>query len=67
MTIAAEDITRMKQIAKDSLEKTPQQIYDTERDFLADMEPKYGVKESIRLLTKIWELSARMKEQAEQW
>lgn len=63
--MSAEDRTRMRTLAKDSLEMSPKQIYEAERDFLADMESKYGTKQAVQALTDVWKLAARFKEAEE--
>lgn len=61
MTIEREDVTRMKELAKASLQTPPKELHHLERVFLNDMIRKYGKTEAMRLLTKVWELSARLK------
>lgn len=62
MTVAREDVNRMKELAKASLRTPAPQLQHLERVFLDDMTMKYGKTEAMRLLTKVWALSARLKE-----
>ena len=61
MKIADEDVQRMKQIAEASLRTPAKQLYHLEHEFTEDMAAKYGRQEAMRLLTKIWALSERLR------
>ena len=66
--IADEDVKRMKQIAEASLRTPPKELYHLEHEFTEDMAKKYGRAEAMRLLTKVWALSERLRNrEAEQW
>ena len=62
MTIAREDVNRMKELAKASLQTPPKELHHLERVFLDDMIRKYGKTEAMRLLTKVWELASKLEE-----
>ena len=67
MMIAREDVERMKDLArKVAAIQDPVQIHHLEVGFKHNMAAKYGEREAIRLLTKVWQLSAKKEDQNEQ-
>ena len=62
MTIAREDVNRMKELAeKVAVLTDPWAIHQLEHGFVDYMTAKYGKPEAIRMLTKVWKLSARLR------
>ena len=63
MIIEREDVERVKDLArKVAAIQDPVQIHHLEVGFKNHMAAKYGEKEAIRLLTKVWQLSAARKD-----
>ena len=64
MIIAHEDVERMKELAqKVSKTSDPIRIHQMEHGFIDFMTVRYGKKEAIRMLSKVWTLSAKIKAQ----
>lgn len=64
MIIEREDINRMKELARwvAANERNHVGIHEREVGFKNDMAAKYGEKEAIRMLTKVWKLSKELQE-----
>ena len=67
MIIEREDVERVKDLArKVAAIQDPVKIHYLEVGFKNNMAAKYGEKEAIRLLTKVWQLSAKKENHDEQ-
>ena len=65
MTIAREDVNRMKELAEKLAVLTdPVAIYQLEHGFVDYMTVKYGKTAAVTMLTKVWKLAKKRRNAA---
>lgn len=62
MTIAREDVNRMKELAeKVAVLTDPVAIHQLEHGFVDFMTVRYGEQTAIAMLTKVWKLAGQLR------